>query len=855
MQYVLALIVVLSLASCGEDSSTEIDSDGDGILDSQDAFPNDWLETIDSDGDGIGDNRDPDDDNDDIYDIYDAFPYDASEHADADNDGIGDNADPDDDNDNVEDSLDPFPYDSNISFKIKTLADKVKFDVQRRHVYTLNKSTKTFQIHNLDNYSKIAEWSFEFTPVDFKLSPSSNEIFIALSSLQVNSDVYPNVPIPGKVVVIDTLNLSFKSEIDLEVDVESIEITNDKYLIVDARLDKAIHSYDVASGMKVSEAEHNYNYNYNDNLLLLPDGKTLITHLEGSNGFSRYDVTDGLLTFRYEHKYGPNYVGYGIIASPKGNYIVTLSGNAYTISDDIEKDLLYLNHFYRGKLSGIESLAFDEKRNITFTLEAVSGYPDYGVLRYSNSQSFESIAAHKLGAVFQNFTIDGNELVIASQKNEYLYFGRIAHPCLECGNNTPPVAKFKIDTNTASAGTYIFDATISSDVDNSIEELLVRWDWNSDGEFDTEFSNILRQEKQFEYAGTKAVTMQIKDPAGNTSLYNNELHIQGDFKSEEDGSAFIELQFDVTDLLKDPQRSQLYISNSKQKKLYFLDTLTGLVTNSITFEYEPHRMMLSHDGKSLYVALNAFNNMSYKREGIIQSFVAEIDVDNQSVKRLILLPFNPYDMAFLDDGHLILSGHSHISIYDLESELEVASSDGWARKNLLFKSPLDSFIFASTMDLTTTLIKSYTTIDAEIKKEWEFRDTYDYQYLYKKIYLLENGKFISAGGDVFLPKEGQFIFESNIFNLQHRINDIYNDALQKKMIIASVNMDEESDRYRKLHIKAYDETTLEELSTIELPWFSDQKLVYMHIYSEGNQVFIIDKTYESNLIRKYTLVE
>ncbi len=36
-----------------------VDTDGDGVIDSEDAFPNDPTETKDSDGDGIGDNADP----------------------------------------------------------------------------------------------------------------------------------------------------------------------------------------------------------------------------------------------------------------------------------------------------------------------------------------------------------------------------------------------------------------------------------------------------------------------------------------------------------------------------------------------------------------------------------------------------------------------------------------------------------------------------------------------------------------------------------------------------------------------------------------------------------------------------
>ncbi len=64
----------------GEIIDPEVDTDGDGVLDINDAFPNDPTETTDTDGDGVGDNGD-------------AFPNDASETVDTDGDGVGDNAD------------------------------------------------------------------------------------------------------------------------------------------------------------------------------------------------------------------------------------------------------------------------------------------------------------------------------------------------------------------------------------------------------------------------------------------------------------------------------------------------------------------------------------------------------------------------------------------------------------------------------------------------------------------------------------------------------------------------------------------------------------------------------------------
>ncbi|MFK8030116.1 MAG: PA14 domain-containing protein [Gammaproteobacteria bacterium] len=111
------------------DPNETTDSDNDGVGDNADAFPNDPNETADSDGDGVGDNADAfpndpsettDSDNDGVGDNADAFPNDPAETADSDSDGVGDNADAfpndptettDSDNDGVGDNSDAFPND------------------------------------------------------------------------------------------------------------------------------------------------------------------------------------------------------------------------------------------------------------------------------------------------------------------------------------------------------------------------------------------------------------------------------------------------------------------------------------------------------------------------------------------------------------------------------------------------------------------------------------------------------------------------------------------------------------------------------------------------------------------------
>ena len=111
----------------------DVDVDGDGALNTIDAFPHDASADLDSDGDGMPDvaylldgsgarsavvdeNRsDVDDDNDGVADIADAFPIDSEEFADTDEDGIGNSVDEDDDGDGVADEQDDFPLDATRS--------------------------------------------------------------------------------------------------------------------------------------------------------------------------------------------------------------------------------------------------------------------------------------------------------------------------------------------------------------------------------------------------------------------------------------------------------------------------------------------------------------------------------------------------------------------------------------------------------------------------------------------------------------------------------------------------------------------------------------------------------------------
>jgi len=75
----------------GSGSDANLDSDGDGYLDTNDAFPSDPTEWLDTDGDLMGNNTDLDDDNDGMPDDYElTYGFDPLNSADASLDSDGD---------------------------------------------------------------------------------------------------------------------------------------------------------------------------------------------------------------------------------------------------------------------------------------------------------------------------------------------------------------------------------------------------------------------------------------------------------------------------------------------------------------------------------------------------------------------------------------------------------------------------------------------------------------------------------------------------------------------------------------------------------------------------------------------
>lgn len=81
--------------------------------------------------------------------------------------------------------------------------------------------------------------------------------------------------------------------------------------------------------------------------------------------------------------------------------------------------------------------------------------------------------------------------------------------------NQKPIAEFTVDPDKGNTSTqFIFDATLSCDIEDNCSDLTIRWDWNGDGEWDTSGSTERVYSHTFAEDGKYSVTMQVMDSEG-----------------------------------------------------------------------------------------------------------------------------------------------------------------------------------------------------------------------------------------------------------------------------------------------------------------------------------------------------
>jgi uncharacterized protein (TIGR02145 family) len=94
--------------------------------------------------------------------------------------------------------------------------------------------------------------------------------------------------------------------------------------------------------------------------------------------------------------------------------------------------------------------------------------------------------------------------------------------------NTAPTASFTVDPDTGNTQTaFSLDASASSDAETPANELLVRWDGNDDGTWETDYSNIKTATVTYDTEGTYTIRLEVKDAGGLSGTTTQQVTVNG----------------------------------------------------------------------------------------------------------------------------------------------------------------------------------------------------------------------------------------------------------------------------------------------------------------------------------------
>lgn len=98
--------------------------------------------------------------------------------------------------------------------------------------------------------------------------------------------------------------------------------------------------------------------------------------------------------------------------------------------------------------------------------------------------------------------------------------------------NHLPVARYSLDVTRGDVNTvFTFDASTVTDNEDPVSALEVRWDWENDGIFDTEFSTNKIASRRYTSTGLYFPLLQVRDTKGMTDSTKSMLLVVTDLEN------------------------------------------------------------------------------------------------------------------------------------------------------------------------------------------------------------------------------------------------------------------------------------------------------------------------------------
>jgi len=94
--------------------------------------------------------------------------------------------------------------------------------------------------------------------------------------------------------------------------------------------------------------------------------------------------------------------------------------------------------------------------------------------------------------------------------------------------NDPPIAEFSVNPPAGIVGTlFTYDAASSTDDHDNVANLTFRWDWDTDGTWDTGWLSAFSATHSYTEAGAHSITLEVKDSGGLIGAVTHIVNVGG----------------------------------------------------------------------------------------------------------------------------------------------------------------------------------------------------------------------------------------------------------------------------------------------------------------------------------------
>jgi PKD repeat protein len=208
-------------------------------------------------------------------------------------------------------------------------------------------------------------------------------------------------------------------------------------------------------------------------------------------------------------RYSPGSADYGEMAryrSTPGSFDL-FSGGVRLIIDMPREDQIFQRHTGPGMIENISGpmvCAYSEPMWINSPVDADLEVEEE-VYRITFTGPFDFKLWSQTQSTNQNLSDEWDRLGVLPWGMPYLEFS-------DGSDNTPPTAQFTVNPEWGYNGQEIeFNATASHDEEDDASMLRVRWDWESDGTYDTEWTTNRTAVHTFPSPGEHNITLQVID--------------------------------------------------------------------------------------------------------------------------------------------------------------------------------------------------------------------------------------------------------------------------------------------------------------------------------------------------------